>query len=60
MPESQDTELDQVAPPPQRRNAARTVATLATDAEDCATLLAMLGLTAEDGLSKPSHTTEAA
>ncbi|TDQ01453.1 hypothetical protein [Labedaea rhizosphaerae] len=47
-----DIEFDQVAPPEQRRKAARAVATLATDAEDCAQLLAMLGLTAADGLSK--------
>lgn len=60
MTASQDTEFDQVAPPAQRRNAARAVATLATDAEDCAMLLAMLGLSAEDGLSKSSHKIEAA
>jgi hypothetical protein len=48
----QDFEFDQVAPPEQRRKAARAVATLATDAEDCAQLLAMLGLSAADGLSK--------
>lgn len=50
MTAPQDMEFDQVAPPPQRRNAARAVASLAHDAEDCAQLLAMLGLTAADGL----------
>lgn len=34
----------------ERRRAARRVATLATSATDAAELLAMLGLTAQDGL----------
>lgn len=60
MTAPQDMEFDQVAPPEQRRKAARAVATLATDAEDCAELLGMLGLTAEDGLGKPSRKRQAA
>jgi len=42
-------EFDQVAPFDLRRSAARTVASLASDATECAELLGMLGLTAEDG-----------
>lgn len=38
--------------PWERRRAARTVAHHAVDAEDAAELLAMLGLTAADGLGK--------
>lgn len=34
----------------ERRRAARRVATAATSATDCAELLALLGLTAEEGL----------
>jgi hypothetical protein len=60
MTAPQDMEFDQVAPPAQRRNAARAVASLATDAEDCAELLGMLGLTAEDGLGKPNRKRKAA
>jgi hypothetical protein len=52
MTASQDMEFAQVAPPEQRHSAARTVASLATDADDCAMLLDMLGLSAEDGLAK--------
>ena len=55
MAAQDDVEFDQVAPPEQRRMAARTVAGLATDAQDCAQLLAMLGLSAEDGLSRRSR-----
>lgn len=36
----------------ERRRAARTVAHHAIDAKDCAELLAILGLTAADGLGK--------
>jgi hypothetical protein len=58
---SQDIEFDQVAPPEQRRNAARAVASIAKDAEDCAMLLSMLGLSAEDGFGKtPTRKGEAA
>jgi hypothetical protein len=38
--------------PKYRRHAARTVASNATDAAECSLFLAMLGLTAEDGLNK--------
>jgi hypothetical protein len=38
-------------PSGQRRRAARHIAGRAEDAEECAELLAMLGLTAEDGLA---------
>jgi hypothetical protein len=49
-------EFDQVAPPAQRQSAARAVASLSTDAADCAELLGMLGLTAEDGVGdRPVH-----
>jgi hypothetical protein len=37
-------------PPDQRRRAARHIAGRASSAEECAELLDMLGLTAEDGL----------
>ena len=50
MTASQDVEFDQVAPPEQRRKAARAVASIAKDGQDCAMLLDMLGLSAEDGL----------
>jgi hypothetical protein len=36
--------------PVDRRRAARTIASNATDATECTEFLAMLGLTAEDGL----------
>ncbi len=39
-------------PPNERRRAARRIATEAADAEECAELLAMLGLTAADGLER--------
>ena len=38
-------------PPEQRRRAARHIASRADNAEQCAEMLDMLGLTAEDGLS---------
>jgi hypothetical protein len=38
-------------PPEQRRRAARHIAGRARDARECAELLAMLGLTADDGLA---------
>jgi hypothetical protein len=38
-------------PPAQRRRAARHIAGRAENAEQCAELLDMLGLTAEDGLA---------
>ena len=50
MTAPQDMEFDQVAPPEQRNRAARAVASLAHDAEDCAQLLDMLGLSAADGM----------
>lgn len=37
----------------QRRRGARVVASFADDAEDCVTLLAILGLDAADGLAAP-------
>lgn len=37
-------------PPDERRRAARRIATEAVDADECAELLGMLGLTAEDGI----------
>ena len=52
MTASHDTEFDQVAPPEQRRHAARAVASMAQDAEDCAMLLDMLGLSAADGTAQ--------
>ena len=52
MTASHDPEFDQVAPPAQRRQAARAVASVAKDADDCAMLLDMLGLTAADGQPK--------
>lgn len=39
--------------PEQRRRGARVVASAADDAEDCATLLAILGLDPADGLAVP-------
>ena len=39
-------------PPDQRRRAARHIAAHSKTAEECAELLAMLGLTAEDGLDR--------
>ncbi|MFI9387472.1 hypothetical protein [Kutzneria sp. NPDC052558] len=39
-------------PPAVRRRAARHIAARAENAEQCAELLDMLGLTAEDGLSR--------
>lgn len=41
-------------PPNERRAAARIVASNAVDAGECAELLAMLGLTAADGISEPT------
>jgi hypothetical protein len=38
--------------PQQRRLAARHVASRARDARECAEMLSMLGLTADDGLSR--------
>ncbi|GAA3440525.1 hypothetical protein [Kutzneria kofuensis] len=38
-------------PPQQRRRAARHVASLSDNAEQCAELLDMLGLSADDGLA---------
>ncbi|MDX3187703.1 hypothetical protein PV458_04765 [Streptomyces sp. MN03-5084-2B] len=39
--------------PEQRRRGARVVASAAENAEDCATLLAILGLDPADGLTAP-------
>ncbi|EWM10743.1 hypothetical protein [Kutzneria sp. 744] len=38
-------------PPEQRRRAARTVASVSDDPRQCAELLDMLGLSADDGLA---------
>ena len=40
------------SPPEQRRRAARHIASRVDSAEQCAELLDMLGLTAEDGLAR--------
>lgn len=39
-------------PPEQRRRAARHIAARANSRQECAELLAMLGLTADDGLNR--------
>ena len=48
-----------VLTPEQRRRGARVVASAAHDADDCATLLAILGLDPADGLTetdrRPAH-----
>ena len=41
--------------PEQRYRGARLVASAASDADDCASLLAALGLEAADGVSDPSR-----
>ncbi|WP_326836525.1 hypothetical protein VSH64_16700 [Amycolatopsis rhabdoformis] len=41
----------QALPPEQRRHVVRLVASVAEDVEDCALLLAVLGLDAADGLT---------
>ena len=45
------TELDIDLSAEVRRRAARTIASMATSADECADLLAMLGLTPEEGQS---------
>lgn len=54
-----NTAIDAVGPlrehtPETRRLAARTIASNAMDAAECAEFLAMLGLTAEEGLTAPA------